>query len=81
MQIHDGPYNDIANWNYVRLAEALDNGRGRVHAVQARRVGAAPVRAVGGWRLGGCVGPASAAAELRPFALQLLALGGGASGR
>ena len=27
MEIHDGPYNNINNWDYVKFVEALDNGQ------------------------------------------------------
>lgn len=36
IEIHDGPYNLVNNWDYTALAKALDNGKGRVHAVQVR---------------------------------------------
>lgn len=28
-QIHDGPYNDIQNWNYTGLVDAIHNGQGK----------------------------------------------------
>lgn len=36
VELHDGPYNEIDTWDYASLARSLDNGRGRVHAVQVR---------------------------------------------
>ena len=30
VQIHDGPYNLLQNWNYTALAEALCNGQGKL---------------------------------------------------
>ncbi len=30
VEIHDGPYNIIKNWNYTGLVEALHNGEGKV---------------------------------------------------
>ncbi|EFN55335.1 hypothetical protein CHLNCDRAFT_35601 [Chlorella variabilis] len=36
VEIHDGPYNELNSWDYKSLALALDNGGGRVHAVQVR---------------------------------------------
>lgn len=41
MQIHDGPYNVIKNWDYCALVEALRNGKGE--GLTAR------VRCVQGW--------------------------------
>lgn len=35
VQIHDGPYNVINNWDYTGLALALDNGQGRVWTAKA----------------------------------------------
>ncbi|KAL5730871.1 pyruvate decarboxylase [Ranunculus cassubicifolius] len=29
VEIHDGPYNVIKNWNYTGLVEAIDNGEGK----------------------------------------------------
>lgn len=29
VEIHDGPYNVIKNWNYSGLVEAIDNGEGK----------------------------------------------------
>ncbi|XP_050222613.2 pyruvate decarboxylase 1-like [Mercurialis annua] len=29
VEIHDGPYNVIKNWNYTELVNAMDNGEGR----------------------------------------------------
>ena len=28
VEIHDGPYNVIKNWNYTALVEAINNGQG-----------------------------------------------------
>lgn len=28
VEIHDGPYNVIKNWNYTALVDAIDNGEG-----------------------------------------------------
>jgi len=30
VEIHDGPYNIIKNWNYTALVEALANGEGKL---------------------------------------------------
>lgn len=30
VEIHDGPYNVIKNWNYTALVEAFANGEGRL---------------------------------------------------
>ena len=35
VQIHDGPYNEIKNWDYVGLVNALDNGGGGAFAARA----------------------------------------------
>lgn len=29
VEIHDGPYNVIKNWNYVALVDAIHNGEGK----------------------------------------------------
>lgn len=29
IQIHDGPYNVIKNWDYAGLVEKIDNGEGK----------------------------------------------------
>jgi hypothetical protein len=34
VEIHDGPYNRIKNWDYVGLARALHNGEGRLFATR-----------------------------------------------
>ncbi len=31
MEIHDGPYNVIKNWDYLKLVEALQNGEGDLY--------------------------------------------------
>ncbi len=36
VEIHDGPYNRIKNWDYVGLARALHNGKGRLFATRVR---------------------------------------------
>lgn len=37
VEIHDGPYNIIPNWDYVKFVEALDNGGGASWATRVRR--------------------------------------------
>ena len=49
MQIHDGPYNVIKNWDYCGLVEALRNGEGeafmaRVGGRAGGRAGAVPLQ-------------------------------------
>jgi hypothetical protein len=36
VEIHDGPYNKIKNWDYVRLIEAMQNGEGPLFATRVR---------------------------------------------
>ena len=36
VEIHDGPYNVIPNWDYVKFVEALDNGIGASWATRVR---------------------------------------------
>ncbi|KAH9563877.1 hypothetical protein CY35_05G147200 [Sphagnum magellanicum] len=36
VEIHDGPYNIIKNWNYTGLVEALHNGEGKVWTCKVR---------------------------------------------
>lgn len=36
VEIHDGPYNSIPNWDYVKLVEAFDNGAGALWATRVR---------------------------------------------
>ncbi|KAK9830951.1 hypothetical protein WJX81_001721 [Elliptochloris bilobata] len=36
VEIHDGPYNVIKNWDYVGLVKALHNGEGKLFAIQAK---------------------------------------------
>ena len=31
VEIHDGPYNIIKNWNYTALVEAFHNGEGKLY--------------------------------------------------
>uniref|UniRef100_A0A383VUS6 pyruvate decarboxylase n=1 Tax=Tetradesmus obliquus TaxID=3088 RepID=A0A383VUS6_TETOB len=35
IEIHDGPYNMIQNWDYVGMVKALHNGSGKLFAVKA----------------------------------------------
>ncbi|WIA21682.1 hypothetical protein OEZ85_000852 [Tetradesmus obliquus] len=35
IEIHDGPYNMIQNWDYVGMVKALHNGSGKLYAVKA----------------------------------------------
>jgi len=39
VEIHDGPYNNIKNWNYVALVEAFANGEGKVKTFLCNTVG------------------------------------------
>ena len=34
VEIHDGPYNVIKNWNYTGLVDALHNGEGKCWTVK-----------------------------------------------
>lgn len=34
VEIHDGPYNVIKNWNYVAMIQAIHNGEGNVWATK-----------------------------------------------
>ncbi len=34
VEIHDGPYNVIKNWNYIGLVEAFTNGDGNIFATR-----------------------------------------------
>jgi pyruvate decarboxylase len=34
VEIHDGPYNVIKNWDYVKLIEAIDNNGNGAYAVR-----------------------------------------------
>lgn len=36
VEIHDGPYNIIKNWNYTALVEAFANGEGNVWTCKVR---------------------------------------------
>ncbi|PNH00476.1 Pyruvate decarboxylase isozyme 2, partial [Tetrabaena socialis] len=36
VEIHDGPYNVIKNWDYAAFARALHNGEGRLWTAEAR---------------------------------------------
>lgn len=36
VEIHDGPYNVIKNWNYTGLVEAIDNGEGKCWTSKAK---------------------------------------------
>lgn len=36
VEIHDGSYNVIKNWNYTALVEAIDNGSGKCWTVAVR---------------------------------------------
>lgn len=36
VEIHDGPYNVIKNWNYTGLVEAINNGQGRCWTSKVR---------------------------------------------
>jgi pyruvate decarboxylase len=34
VEIHDGPYNVIKNWNYTGLVEAFHNGEGKCYTAK-----------------------------------------------
>lgn len=34
VEIHDGPYNVIKNWNYTALVEAFHNGEGKCYTAK-----------------------------------------------
>lgn len=34
VEIHDGPYNIIKNWNYTAFVEAVNNGDGKVYTAK-----------------------------------------------
>ncbi len=34
VEIHDGPYNVIKNWDYVGLIQAMQNGQGKLFATR-----------------------------------------------
>ncbi|KAK3010184.1 hypothetical protein RJ639_010769 [Escallonia herrerae] len=36
VEIHDGPYNVIKNWNYTGLVEAFHNGEGNIYTTKVR---------------------------------------------
>ncbi|KAI7842956.1 hypothetical protein COHA_003462 [Chlorella ohadii] len=36
VEIHDGPYNKIKNWDYVKLVQAMHNEEGALYAVRVR---------------------------------------------
>lgn len=36
VEIHDGPYNVIKNWNYTGLVEAIHNGEGKCWTTKVR---------------------------------------------
>ncbi|XP_043715612.1 pyruvate decarboxylase 1-like [Telopea speciosissima] len=36
VEIHDGPYNVIKNWNYTSLVDAIDNGEGKCWTTKVR---------------------------------------------
>ncbi|KAI3428523.1 hypothetical protein D9Q98_007346 [Chlorella vulgaris] len=36
VEIHDGPYNVIKNWDYVKFVEAMHNDQGRLYATRVR---------------------------------------------
>merc|ERR1711915_905733 len=36
VEIHDGPYNVIKNWNYTGLVDALHNGEGKCWTAKAK---------------------------------------------
>lgn len=36
VEIHDGPYNIIKNWNYTAFVEAVNNGDGKVYTAKVR---------------------------------------------
>jgi len=39
VEIHDGPYNVINNWDYCGLARSFDNGKGHVMARRCTKAG------------------------------------------
>lgn len=38
VEIHDGPYNVIKNWNYTGLVDAIHNGEGKCWTTKVRYV-------------------------------------------
>lgn len=38
VEIHDGPYNVIKNWNYTGLVDAIHNGEGNCWTAKVRYV-------------------------------------------
>ena len=36
VEIHDGPYNVIKNWNYTGLVDAIHNGQGKCWTTKVR---------------------------------------------
>ena len=36
VEIHDGPYNVIKNWNYTGLVDAIHNGEGKCWTAKVR---------------------------------------------
>lgn len=36
VQIHDGPYNVLKSWDYVKLVEAMDAGEGAIFAARVK---------------------------------------------
>lgn len=37
VEIHDGPYNVIKNWDYAGLVERIDNGEGKCWTAKVRQ--------------------------------------------
>ena len=38
VEIHDGPYNVIKNWNYTGLVDAIHNGEGKCWTTKVSRL-------------------------------------------
>lgn len=38
VEIHDGPYNVIKNWNYTGLVDAIHNGEGKCWTTKVRGI-------------------------------------------
>lgn len=38
VEIHDGPYNVIKNWNYTGLVDAIHNGEGKCWTVKVSNI-------------------------------------------